>query len=246
MKIPLITTLVFPLAIYAQEIQEDFESYAVGELEINSTWPTAIPQTTPPVFWQTSPRGGKQQIVEREIDGRTGKFYAYAEDEEGQIYTYSHATLPTPCSGSDWTLSVDFYIAAFEEPAVYGVIGVADGSTRKDDYVISVAFSKNSETRKIQVSAQGRDGASFLRGNLEPETWYRLTITGNNVNQTADVVIEGGNYAQALMQLPYAKDTRQFDTLVLGDMVPNNWEPGRANLVYIDNLTLQAKPDSSE
>jgi len=235
------------LAADAVLLKDDFDSYAVGELDESALWLSPVPETNSLLTWFTSPGGGLQEIREAAEAGRPGRVFAYRETAEGEHRTFSYVQLPEPCTNSKtWTVSVDFYIESLVEPGLaFAIVSLFDGDVKGGKMLTSVALGRNSKTDRIQTSVSHGGETSFFRGNLAEKTWYTLTITGNNGTQAMDFTIQGNGYDQAVSGRSYASNTGQFDIVAIGDTSQNRWSDGRQNIVYLDNLEVTAKASAN-
>lgn len=233
-------------------LQDNFDSYTPGSLTNGAvSWPSSIPGTAQ--SWVTSPTssgsdGGLQQIVAGSAYGRSGNVYGYQESAARQLLTHSSVQLPTAYTGSDnWTLSVDFYIdqlSTTNNTGVFNIAGVWDGGVASGNNVASVALIRSGNAGNPIAFAITTGGTSYVYDAIpDLQSWYTLTITGNNLTQDLVISAVGEDGYQWTRNLSYGKNTNQIDTISIGDTTANAWSEGRANSVYLDNLSLTTIPE---
>lgn len=224
-------------------LEDNFNAYPGGTLDSELEWPSPIPSSDPPVFWTTTGRG-MQEIADAASTGREGQVFVFSETEEGDFTSYSHVVLPTPYeSPEEWELQVDFYVESLEDPGLaFTIVGLFHGSINDRGRIVSVSLSRNTRTGKIQVSVQRHLESSFFKAKLLENEWYTLTIRGNHKSYEMEVNLRGesDNLDETLFGLTYANSIGVFDTVAIGDSIPNLWTPGRKNRVLLDNLRLGA------
>ena len=93
--------------------------------------------------------------------------------------------------------------------------------------------------------SSGTEGFFWAPSNqaaIELQTWYTLTIEGNNGTGDMAFNLVGGSLDQDRSG-SYRFSHNQFDTLTLGDIFPNAFTIGRENHAYLDNFSLVAIPE---
>lgn len=243
-------------ALSAQTVllQDNFNSYAPATLTNgNLPWPSSIPGTDPARSWMTSPTsasndGGLQQIVSGSPFGRSGNVYGYHEIAARQLSTYSSVQLAEAYAGSEaWRLNVDFYIdelSTINNTGVFNLIGVWDGGVGTGNNVVSLALIRSGNPGNPIAFVITAATTSYIYDAIpDLQSWYTLTITGNNETQALEISVTGEDDYEWTRSVSYGKDTNQIDTISIGDTTGNAWAEGRSNSVYLDDLSLTTIPE---
>lgn len=234
-------------------LQDNFDSYTQGVLTNGTAWPTPIPDTDPALSW-TSSSGGPKAIIDGSAAGRSGSnLYSYSENASSNAtMNYSSTTLSSAYSGTDdyWVLTLDFYIESMpagQSSGVFTLVTISNGSAATSANMLSSVFLQRTQSNANLNPGYSYNGttASFGSPFLTLDTWYTLTITGNNATQKMSIQITGVGYNQTRSDLSYYANHSQFDTVTIGDISANAFVAGRDNQVYLDNLSLITVPEPS-
>jgi len=255
MKIPALFGLIclvssFPLGAQSILLQDDFGSYAPGILAPSANWPSSIPGTVPSRAWQTNAYNrGPQQILAN-AGGRSGNVFSYSENTAGTTAsaTYSSVELSSAYSGTDdWVLSLDFYVESMPvgvASGTFGLVTIANGDPANyaSTGISSVSLLRTNSNTNLNVFYGSGGGGGQFNVYLSLDTWYTLTITGNNMTQALSVNIVGEGYNETRIGT-YMTDQSQLNSIAIGDVVPNAFATGRDNQAYLDNLSLVTVPE---
>jgi hypothetical protein len=231
-------------------LEDNFNSYSTGTLANDSSWPSAISGTNPALIWSTN-SGGPQEIISGSSAGRTGNLFSFREQGTGQTSTFSTVQMNAPYSGiEEWTLAVDFYIQSMPvgvSAGTFGLVTVSNGAVTTDSNILTaVSVTRTNSNTHLNLFVTSGTGGFFwtptTQAAIELQTWYTLTITGNNNTKALNFNIVGGSINDDRTG-SYRFNHNQFDTLSLGDRFVNSFTTGRDNHAYLDNFSLVAVPE---
>lgn len=248
----LVSAIILATALHGQTVllEDNFNSYSTGTLTNSAAWPSTIPGTSPALSWTTN-TGGPQAIVAGTVAGRSGNLYSYQENATGQTLTYSTVTMNSAYSGTEnWVLAIDFYIESMpvgENAGTYSLITVSNGAVTTDaNLVTAVSATRTSTNTHLNLFVTSGSGGFFWtptnEAAIELQTWYTLTIEGNNDTEALAFNITGGSIDQDRSG-SYRFSHDEFDTITMGDRFVNAFVTGRENHAYLDNFSLVAIPE---
>jgi len=244
--------LVSVLTASAQTVllEDNFNSYSTGILANGASWPSTIPETTPALSWATN-SGGPQEIISGTSALRTGRLYSFRENDTDQTTTFSTVQMNAPYSGTeDWTLTVDFYMQSMPvgvSAGTFSLLTISNGAVTNDSNLLTaISATRTSNNTHLNLFVTSGTGGFFWtpenEAAIELQTWYTLTITGNNETETLDFNLVGGAIDDDRSG-SYRFSHNQFDSLTLGNRFANAFVIDRDNHAYLDNFSLVVVPE---
>ncbi len=243
---------------FGTTISDNFDSHTIGaKAHGGSLW---IPDTDPALRWvtwigtHTTADPSRHMSIEAgsAYGGRSGNVLKVNNGiQKGVTYAYLNEPGITEANNDQWQLSIDFYIdqlvtteSSTSTMMLLGAFSADFGAqyTNVANRLFSFAVRKTHSTGAIDglmnvgETAVGGNEDITISG-LAEDTWYTLTVNGNNQNQTVQFTLTDGTSTQESQTYYYRQDLHTITRFTVGDLVP-----GQGDLV-MDNFSLTQIPE---
>jgi len=230
-------TLIAAQSLRAQTITADnFNSYAIGSGTPSSTFPSAVP--TYGGTWTVSATG-TATVQDGAAYSAASNVMTFTQNGSGQTPLIL-LNLPSAYSGTDtWTASIDLRVPVLGDTGGFTLLSINSSINRLG----TVGMFTSGGTNYLffgasTVSAGGVTDFQNFGIGFSLNTWYTVTLSGNNATQVISASVTGFSAPASRF---YNTNVSSFNRVILGDLGGN----GLLTTAVVDNFSLTAVPEPS-